>query len=102
MTPDDWSLLARLVGGVAPYEPLVAVWRSVFERPQNHSLIVMKNVKDHGYLSCWQQGGYSRLVAREAVVSALHKPLQALRVHAVTPLPAVLEECLGAGTPLNA
>lgn len=95
VTSDTWSLLARLVGRVADYESLVPVWRCVFERAENRSLVVMSNVKGHGHLSCQHEdGSYRRLEAREAVLQALQKPLQVLRAHVAKPLHDVLEECL--------
>jgi hypothetical protein len=93
---DDWTVLALLVGRVEDYEALVPVWRCVFERAENRGLVVMSNVKGHGHLSCQHgDGSHRRQDAREAVLQALQKPLQALRAHIAKPLPDVLEECLG-------
>lgn len=86
----DWDFLAKAAVEVCPGYVLVALFKCLCERPdqpQNHQLVVMKNVRDRHTMACWQPtsdsaGSYAEVCnSLVALRRLLRQPSDKLRHH---------------------
>lgn len=60
---------------------LVALYRCVFEQPQNHGLVMIDTLDSKSSLRCLNKGSIVKLPAAEVLVAALTKPMSRLAAY---------------------